>query len=377
MIKVAFIDDQVNEEYIRSLDNKRVKIRGSFQSEEGRMVPFAPDMGLLSHGTLCSYVFCSRLTVSCEAYFIRILGGERNSADPKSLLLALDWCAENGIGLINMSLGTAQLKDMNELYGKIEEMNRKQVIMVASCSNRREMTYPAAFDSVISVISSKIEGLREGFVYQAHSLNHVDVICPVREEILEYQDCKGIIYNSNSFAAPVITAVLCGYMQEGLVTIEEIRRRLSRESAGGYEEKIHNCEILPLVGGKIEVPVIGIAHGMEGPDDRQEEAFIDKILQVFGQEEYEGICISDTVGTDWNKRTLNLHEYVDKLPLRSRLLFFCRYMNPDYIILHMDKEMLPEYIDSGDIDIMMESNETGAKDVDTRARELLKTLTGA
>lgn len=77
-----------------------------------------------------------------------------------SLIAGLQWCLDNGIHVVNMSLGSAQGSEA--LAKAVSAAARAGLVLVASVGNEhgRAVTYPAAYPEVIAVSSSdQMDGL--------------------------------------------------------------------------------------------------------------------------------------------------------------------------------------------------------------------------
>lgn len=159
------------------------------------------------HGTICAYIIKNNAENS-KLYSVRILD-ENGKGLVRSLSPALEWCYQNSIRLVNLSLGTAHFRDKAKIRECINHYVHKGMIIVAATSNSGYMTYPASFSNVIGVEAG------EDFCFAELSQKQkgVDFIAPVKLEHMIEKVPLGIP-RSNSYAAPYVTAMIANILQE-------------------------------------------------------------------------------------------------------------------------------------------------------------------
>lgn len=109
----------------------------------------------LSHGSSCAKVIEANIEKSYELSSITILDSY-GKGEVGSLLLALEWCKNNAVDIINLSLGSTYFKDRRLLQEIINECAYSGLIIVAALSNSGFATYPAGFTNVIAVRKSDV-----------------------------------------------------------------------------------------------------------------------------------------------------------------------------------------------------------------------------
>lgn len=103
------------------------------------------------HGTMCAQIINY---IYPQARFIDLSIMESNGTTQiKKLLEALEWCIKNNIKLINLSMGTVNYFDIKSLKEVFDELQKKNVIVVAAYDNRNIKTFPAMFPGVFGVLS--------------------------------------------------------------------------------------------------------------------------------------------------------------------------------------------------------------------------------
>jgi len=101
-----------------------------------------------------------------ELYAVKVLN-HRGQGTISTFLKGLQWCIDNGIQVVNMSIGT----DINNaaLARAVSEMFSRGIIMVAAAGNdggQQTVDYPAAYRETIAVTAVDYEGLLAWFSSQ-------------------------------------------------------------------------------------------------------------------------------------------------------------------------------------------------------------------
>lgn len=151
-VKVAIIDDGINNEF---LFEKAV----NYSYENGEIVPERIKCNKISHGTKCAQIFESYAR-HYILYGIKILNFNRET-NIQSLLCALEWCKKNHIKLISLSLGSTFYADFDLLLPKIEQLIKKEILIIAAAHNNDYLTFPASINKVIGVRCDRKETLSE------------------------------------------------------------------------------------------------------------------------------------------------------------------------------------------------------------------------
>ncbi|MDE7433351.1 MAG: S8 family serine peptidase [Lachnospiraceae bacterium] len=203
-VKIAIIDNGVDGYYINGdLEASFVIDKNGVCKEDYSSI----EEQYFKHGTVCAYIIKNNAENS-KLYSVRMLD-ENGRGLVRSLSPALEWCYQNSIRLVNLSLGTAHFRDKAKIRKCINHYVHKGMIIVAATSNRGYMTYPASFSNVIGV------EMGEDFCFAELSQKQkgVDFIAPVKLEHLIEKVPLGIP-RSNSYAAPYVTAMIANILQE-------------------------------------------------------------------------------------------------------------------------------------------------------------------
>ena len=255
MLKVAFIDDGIMD----GIDGMPSKVKKYAVTENGISLWNNQDGEYyLSHGTMCWWIF--RNYVKSDdfcLYDIRVLNPQTQKADYKALLKALEFCLEEGITLINMSLGTTCFTEngMNDVLRKLYENG---AMMIAAKSNENRMTFPSCSPYVMGVVRDHGNLLKKDeYVLLDNDIGNINIISHCKFEEIEKR--YGIVLSeANSFSAPYISAVVCNAMLSG-VSQEKMWDHLKKD-ANIYEE-INSYHYIkkgfPRWSDEIDVPIIG------------------------------------------------------------------------------------------------------------------------
>lgn len=200
-MKVALIDGGVNinkdtKKYVvKFLELRNIK-KGFIQQKTA--------ISEFSHGTICASII-RKNTCTAEIYSLKILDSNGLTASSKRLGVAFEWCLENDIDIINLSLGTVNSKDFFYIRRLVYRLIRKGIILVAAINNELTYTMPASMPEVLGVCTKS--SLHE-FMYVKDPLIGIDVFAP---SIHKVRSNSNIIKTpvSNSFAAPGVTGKLC------------------------------------------------------------------------------------------------------------------------------------------------------------------------
>ena len=180
----------------------------------------------LSHGSSCAKVIEANIEKSYELSSITILDSY-GKGEVGSLLLALEWCKNNAVDIINLSLGSTYFKDRRLLQEIINECAYSGLIIVAALSNSGFATYPAGFTNVIAVRKSDVLKRREYKVNYSAGLGFGIVETYGSDTVL----VDGKMHQtraSNSIATPYVTSKIADIYFKG-ITPFYIRRFFSQE----------------------------------------------------------------------------------------------------------------------------------------------------
>ena len=155
------------------------------------------------HGTACAGII-RRKASGTELYSVRIFD-ESLQADSRLLVAAIEWALEEGMDLINLSLGTTEVTYRDALEQICQQAIYQGVLLVAAEYEEGRESYPAHLPQVIGVGAGKVRGL-----YKYHYRQGETIECIARGDAqrLCWLEPSEIMTAGTSFAAPHITGLV-------------------------------------------------------------------------------------------------------------------------------------------------------------------------
>lgn len=195
LMKIAILDDEVN----YSLLSTPVKCFSVYNGEIQTMKPKYTNH-TISHSTVCSKIIETYGLVN-ELFCISIINNN-GIGILDDLIIALEYCLEMNLDIINLSNGITNFFVLSEGYNNLFDICMKLklggVKIVVAQSNRNEITIPSDFPNVYSVeyLSYTNKPVRESNFY---------VFRPIK---IELKNHKILLDKSNSYACAFVTAFL-------------------------------------------------------------------------------------------------------------------------------------------------------------------------
>lgn len=195
--------------------------------------------------------------------------GNTNSEIPSSEAFArgIQYAADKGADVINMSLGWPKSLETENLRRAVFSALQKGVIIVAAAGNNNspEPLFPCAYEGVICVAASTLDGSFAGF---SNFGGHVDIVAP-GEGILslhpttyepDFFSVNGFeVRSGTSQAAPVVAALIATLKaQKNDITTQEIMARLYSSPALSDSRKytLSGSVSWDALGKEVTTPVI-------------------------------------------------------------------------------------------------------------------------
>ncbi|AWB43450.1 hypothetical protein DCC85_03900 [Paenibacillus sp. CAA11] len=290
-VKVAIIDDGISRGICRS--QGIVVNCYELVDRQVRRLEEDADISSLSHGTICTLILAS-FTKHMEIYSLNIIPQASRTTSVYDLCIALEWCLENDIKIVNMSLGTTYFADYFILESIIQQLYMNGTIIVAACNNDNVLTSPASMPNVIGVKCDSQDVLKEGeFFYNEKDIRNIQITsCCI------YSPLEGLpIEICNSYAAPYITALVINYTYEGLDSYEQMIEKLKEASTNHPILGSYSYDLKSIGSSNDpDVPHIGLWNGCESEHDH----LMDKICSIFQGAGYNGVVISDACSDHYN-----------------------------------------------------------------------------
>lgn len=172
----------------------------------------------IDHGTPIYDIIANNkygMTQNVSIYSLKVIN-KYSVASTQAIVCALEWCLENSIDIINMSLSFGAYNESIECL--IQELVSSGVIIVASINNvSKKLDYPAMYNGVICV----------GKTDNPNQYSKENSIIFDDDYVVQAVGIQGYSkdYVGNSFLTPIVTGIIACLINK---TLEE-RGRISEE----------------------------------------------------------------------------------------------------------------------------------------------------
>lgn len=193
--------------------------------KDGEVVFWDDHTNCAGHGTACAGIIRKKAP-NAMLYSVRIFDASL-MADGRALIAAIQWCIDNEMDVVNLSLGTTDVTFKKSLQKVCRKAVDAGVILVAAESNDGRESYPAVFPEVVGVTGGAIYE-PDGFHYRKDQR----IECVVRgdEQRVCWLNGKHIMTGGNSFAAPHITGIIARLLeQHPKCSVQDIRLLLQEK----------------------------------------------------------------------------------------------------------------------------------------------------
>ena len=220
--RIAIIDNGING---KILNNKKmlteIVIDENKNCKKEHMEIHLTDF---QHGTICALIL-EKYYPDCILSSIQILD-KKGKGEIEKIELAFEWCYQNGVTLINLSLGTTNFSDCEKLNKMINKYANKGLIIVAATSNTGFLTYPASFSNVIGVATTG-----SPIQYCNHYIHlGIDAVASSEHTIKMY-DTDLTTQLSNSYATPFVCALVARKISmDGIRDIHALKSYVSTQT---------------------------------------------------------------------------------------------------------------------------------------------------
>ncbi|MBU5591509.1 S8 family serine peptidase [Clostridium sp. MSJ-4] len=224
--EIAIIDDGINVKFYNNIH----RVKSSIEIDVNcNITKYKSDKIEYSHGTVCASII-KKYTKEAIINSIKIINKSKKTTG-KQLIKAIEWCLENNIGIANLSLGSTDINEKEDIRKLINYAANKGMIIIAASSNDDKITYPASFSNVIGVKTLK-EPVQHGeYIYDYRPIDGVDILAPSIHKLKNYFE-EEESNMCNSFAAPYITAKVYNIIREDntLNSVTDMKYRLLKDS---------------------------------------------------------------------------------------------------------------------------------------------------
>jgi subtilisin family serine protease len=202
-VKVAVIDSGIDGDHpwVQGVAGGAV-LRLDVDADEVVVVE-GPHEDLYGHGTACAGVI-RRLAPAAEIYSVRVLG-ERLTGKARVVTSGIDWCLEQGMNVVNLSLSTTNEEWYDRFQDLCDQAARQRVMLVSALANERKTSYPSEFSGVFSVAATAGDDLERWY---ANPAPPAEWGAPGIDVEVAWLGGSTLVATGNSFAAPVIAGHL-------------------------------------------------------------------------------------------------------------------------------------------------------------------------
>lgn len=181
--------------------------------------------------------------------------GSNGASNTATLVRALDWLLGERVQIINLSLGGAGDRIMEEAIGKVL---RSRVIIIAAAGNQGEdapPSYPAAYPGVIAVTAS--DALDRVFT-QANRGTYISLTAP-GVDVWVPDPSGGRYVSGTSFAAAIVSGAVAVMLSRHVaIDVGNVRGllcRSARDLGGDGVDPVFGCGLLQLGATLAGLPI--------------------------------------------------------------------------------------------------------------------------
>ena len=221
-VRIAIVDSGIDASH-EDVGN----VAGGVQIQiEGEVLFLDDHTDCAGHGTACAGIIRKKAP-DAALYSVRIFN-ESLMADGRALIAAIQWCIDNEMDVVNLSLGTTDVTFKKSLQEVCRKAVDAGVILVAAESNDGGESYPAVFPGVIGVTGGAIYEV-DGFYYRKDQ--RIECVARGDEQRVCWLNGKHIMTGGNSFAAPHITGIIAHLLeQHPKCSVQDIRLLLQEKA---------------------------------------------------------------------------------------------------------------------------------------------------
>lgn len=208
-MEIIVIDDGINEKFARICSlSHNIEVLDSLDIIERTNY----DNSLYSHGSICAAII-KKYSPDCEIGSIKVLDSNTMNGNSQQLQMALIWCLNNNITLINMSLGSILYNDYEPIRLLIAKLIANGCIIIAARHNTRSFSVPACLSGVIGV--KTISSYKDSeYTVLDNYLDQVDILASSQHQICVLYNETHFAQIANSYAAPVVTSIIYNILQK-------------------------------------------------------------------------------------------------------------------------------------------------------------------
>ncbi|MBI5978593.1 DUF1611 domain-containing protein [Clostridium perfringens] len=193
----------------------------------------------IGHGTAVNYII--KKYGHSEIINVKIFDDIDDNIVEDNLISLLNYIYINiDVDIIHMSIGITLCTRKKDLEDICEKLSNKGVIIVSAFSNDGNISYPAAFKSVIGVdISSRCKKVTDWEFVESDIINIRGMSC---QQNLPWINGEFKLLAGSSFVAPHITGIISNLMASGVSNKNEIFSHIRKISKKIHPRKSYNIQ---------------------------------------------------------------------------------------------------------------------------------------
>jgi uncharacterized NAD-dependent epimerase/dehydratase family protein len=201
-IKVAVVDSGIDPSH-PDIGGIEGGVRISLD-EKGEIVLGQDGSDAVGHGTACAGIIRKKAP-GIRLYSVKIFDDQALSAEGKVLVEAIRWCVDNGMHVVNLSLGTTRRNLISRLKGGCDYAQEKRVMIVSAEHNEGVESFPASFANVFGVTAGQVY---EKYAYLYRENHSIEFVARGDPQRVCWLNPRNIFMGGTSFAAPHISALI-------------------------------------------------------------------------------------------------------------------------------------------------------------------------
>lgn len=312
MIKVAIIDDMLDEQYIKkSICVEHIKLCDSVSSS----------ISYHTHATISALIL-SKLCENISILNIVILQDKFQKGNIDNLVKAIDICIAKEIDIISISLGSVLMTDSYKIEQIVKKALKKKIIIVAAANNDNIFTVPASLPGVIGVRREITNFLPVGGFFW-NELDRMGIQCTVN---CNFKDLGIDNYiPSNSYAVPVIVAEIVNNFHKNRDIL--LNRMMNKSYGTLYSDAFKERDFLYAWKEDVKVNNINI---LIMDEVLENDFFIELMMSLHKKKQYLYIGVYNKFRID-DIRYVNMSNWKDK-NIADLYLFLANAYFIDYTI---------------------------------------------
>ena len=158
----------------------------------------------VGHGTACAGIVRKKAP-DVLLYSVRIFDDASLSAKGEVLVEAIRWCLENGMKVVNLSLGTTKRKLVSALKEVCDQAEEMRVMLISAEHNEGLESFPASFPNVFGVAAGRVHGK---YAYLYREGNPVEFVARGDPQRVCWVRPRYVFMGGASFAAAHISGLI-------------------------------------------------------------------------------------------------------------------------------------------------------------------------